>query len=395
MKKLAIVGTGISAMTCAHYLRDKYDITIFDKNDYPGGHTHTHQMDGFTLDTGFIVFNLETYPNMLKMFGELGVEKRKSDMSFAAYNLKTGLQYSGEELFAQPKNIFSFKYLKFLLEIKKFFKIGLRDYSKNSSDSIKEYCRKNGLSDFFIENYLVPFSSAIWSTPDTNDFPIGLILPFFHNHGMLRASKNLQWYTVKGGSDAYTKKIAKGLNIHLNEPVISVEQGKKVKLRTNKKKYEFDYVILACHSDESLKIAKGLPKHKKEILSKFKYNKNLAVLHTDESIMPPLKKVWSSWNHIVLGKKSSTIYWLNKLQNPSLKTNYFVSINPFQKIDKNKIIKTIKYNHPLFTIENFKLQSRLQELNENTNIFFAGAYFGYGFHEDGCKAGLEVVKRLK
>jgi uncharacterized protein len=394
-KKLGIVGTGISAMTCAHYLKDKYEITLFDKNDYLGGHTHTHQMDGFTLDTGFIVFNLHTYPNMLKMFKELGIEKRKSEMSFSVYNHDTGLQFAGDNIFAQKKNFLSVNYWKFLLNINKFFRIGLKDFKKGNNDSIKQYCKKNGLSDFFIENYIVPLSSAIWSTPDTNNFPIGLILPFFHNHGLLRATRQIQWYTVKGGSDTYTRKIAKGLNVHLKEQVISVKEGKTVNLKTKKMDYKFDYVIMAAHSDESLKIVKGLSKEKSELLSKFEYNKNMAVLHTDESIMPPLKNVWSSWNHILENGKASTVYWLNRLQNPKLKKNYFVSINPFQKIKKEKIVKEIKYDHPLFTLENFKLQERLQELNENTKVFFAGAYFRYGFHEDGCMSGMQVVKRLK
>ncbi len=395
MKELAIVGTGISAMTCAHHLKKKYKITLFDKNDYLGGHTHTHQMDGFTLDTGFIVFNLHTYPNMLKMFGELGVKRRKSDMSFSVYNRETGLQYSGYKLFAQRKNLFSLRYWKFLIDINRFFKVGMRDRKKRIPDSIKAYCRKNGLSDFFIDNYIVPLSSAIWSTPDTNDFPIGLIIPFFYNHGLLRASEHIQWYTVKGGSDTYTRKIAEGLDVHLSEPVISVKKGKRIKLTTSKKTYEFDKVIMACHSDESLKIVKGLPERKMTLLSKFEYNKNIGVLHTDESVMPPLKEVWSSWNHIIEDGKATTVYWLNKLQNPGLKKNYFLSLNPSQKIRKDKIIKEMKYDHPLFTLENFSLQKRLQELNEDTDIYFAGAYFGYGFHEDGCKAGLEVVKRLR
>lgn len=393
--KLAIVGSGISAMTCAHYLKGKYDISIFEKNDYLGGHTHTHRMNGFTLDTGFIVFNLHTYPNMLKMFEQLGIERRKSDMSFSVHNLRTGLQYSGYKPFSQKKNILSPRYWKFLLDIRKFFRIGNRDFQKRNPESIREYCRKNGLSDFFIENYIVPLSSAIWSTPDTNEFPIGLILPFFYNHGLLSARKLVKWYTVKGGSDTYTRRIAEGLDIHLNEPVVSVTEGSSVQLKTARKAYEFDYVILACHSDESLEIAKGLPEAKRELLSKFSYNKNIAVLHTDESVMPSLKQVWSSWNHIIDGEKASTVYWLNKLQGPKTRTNYFVSINPFQDIRKEKILKSMRYDHPLFTLENFALQKRLQELNENTRIFFAGAYFRYGFHEDGCRSGMEVVRRLK
>jgi predicted NAD/FAD-binding protein len=393
--KLAIVGSGISAMTCAHYLKSKYDISIFEKNDYLGGHTHTHRMDGFTLDTGFIVFNLQTYPNMLKMFEELGIERRKSDMSFSVHNLRTGLQYTGYKPFAQKRNLLSPRHWKFLREIQTFFRVGKRDLQKRNPESIREYCSKNGLSDYFLENFIVPLSSAIWSTPDTKEFPIGLLLPFFHNHGLLSARKDFQWYTVKGGSDTYTKKIAAGLDIHLEEPVLSVNEGASVQLETARQAYEFDYVILACHSDESLAIAKGLPEKKRELLSKFRYNKNLAVLHTDESAMPSLRQAWSSWNHIIDGDKASTVYWLNKLQGPKTPTNFFVSINPFRDIRQEKIIRTMHYDHPLFTIENFELQKRLQELNEQTRILFAGAYFRHGFHEDGCKSGMDVVGRLQ
>ena len=217
-KKLAIVGTGISAMTCAHYLKQDFNISIFEKNDYPGGHTHTHEIEDngnkFTIDTGFIVFNVETYKNMLKMFDELGVEKRKSNMSFSVYNQNTNLQYAGTNygtIFAQPKNLFSIQYWKFLLDIKKFFKVALLEHEsiKGSDETIAEYCLRHGLSKFFIKNYLAPMSAAVWSTPqkDVHDFPIALLLPFFFNHGLLQANGQYQWYTVKGGSNVYTKKI--------------------------------------------------------------------------------------------------------------------------------------------------------------------------------------------
>lgn len=402
-RSLAIVGTGISGMTVAHYLRDKYRVSLFEKNSYLGGHTHTHRMDGFTLDTGFIVFNLRTYKNLLKLFGELGVEKRKSDMSFSVHNLDTGLQYSSSGfpgIFAQKRNLASFGFWRFLFQINRFFKVAMRDYRKvkGSKESIRDYCHRNGLSDYFIDNYLVPMSSAVWSTPtkDTYDFPIALLLPFFFNHGLLGVNQPFQWFTVKGGSDTYTRKIAEGLDIHLNEGVKSCrEEAGKVLLKTVKGDYEFDNVVLAGHADDSLRIVKGLSEAKKEMLSAFSYNANKAVLHTDSSIMPTNRRVWSSWNHVIKGDNASTVYWLNMLQKPDTDTDYFVSINPFQKIDKKKVVKEIRYNHPLYTIENFALQDRLQELNEDTRIYFCGSYFGYGFHEDGCKSGMEVVERLK
>ncbi len=410
-KKLAIIGSGISAMTCAYYLRDDYDISIFDKNDYLGGHTHTHDFieddHKFTIDTGFIVFNLHTYSNLLKLFSELGVEKQKSSMSFAVYNQKTGLQYSGSSLlhlFAQPKNLISLKYWKFLFEINKFFKMALaeRESIQGSEETISEYCSRKHLSNYFLDNYLAPMSSAVWSTPHQSayDLPVSLIIPFFYNHGLLGVNRQFQWYTVKGGSNDYTKKILENgsFAVYLKEAAVEVKESNQgVQLITENGSYDFDYVVLASHSDESLKIATGLSLEKRQLLERFSYSQNRAVLHTDASVMPTIRKAWASWNHIINKEngQSSTVYWMNELQKPNTKTDYFVSINPFQEIDKNMIIKELSYDHPLFTVENFALQTRLQELNQDTRIFFAGAYFGYGFHEDGIKAGLQVVDILK
>jgi predicted NAD/FAD-binding protein len=330
-------------------------------------------------------------------------------MSFSVYNKKNNLQYGSASLvsmFAQKKNIFSPKYWRFLKEIQKFFKVALRDYKtiRGSEETIIEYCERNGLSKFFIDNYLAPLSSAVWSTPhnDVYNFPISLLLPFFFNHGLLGINAQHQWYTVRGGSNDYIKKIVeKGdFDIHLNEgaeEVIESEQG--VLLKTSRDEYNFDYIVLASHSNESLDIFKNLSSEKKGMLSKYDYNANRAVLHTDTSVMPPLKNTWSSWNNVIDEKDgkliSSTVYWMNNLQKPKVAKDYFVSINPFREIDKNKIIKEINYDHPNFTVENFLLQEKLPKINENTRVLLAGAYFGYGFHEDGIKSGLAVVEILK
>ena len=402
--RLAIVGTGISGIACAHYLKESYDISVFDKNDYIGGHTHTHDMGGFTLDSGFIVFNLNTYPNLIKLFEELNVEKQKSEMSFSVWNKISGLQYSGtsyNQLFAQRKNILNVKYWKFLSDINKFFKHAHKDYkiAEGSKETIQSYCKRKGLSKYFMDNYLAPMSAAVWSTSqkDIYDFPIGLLLPFFFNHGLLGMNGQYQWFTVKGGSNAYTRKIvdSSDFDIHLNEEVLEVEESESfVGLKTKGKSYEFDAVILASHADESIKIAK-ISEAKKKLLEKFTYSKNKAVLHTDNSLMPGIKKVWSAWNQIVDNDRTSTTYWLNILQNPKTDKDYFLSINPIQKIDADKIVKELEYLHPLFTVENFSLQKELQKLNQSTKIFFAGSYFGYGFHEDGLKSALKVVEKLR
>lgn len=408
-KTLAIVGSGISAMTVAYYLKNNYRISIFDKNDYLGGHTHTHELEydnKLKVDSGFIVFNKETYPNMLKLFAELGVEKQKSDMSFSVFNQQNNLQYAGSglsSLFAQASNYYSIKHWKFLADILRFFKVANRDLDniQGSEETIQDYSRRNNLSDYFIDNYLAPMSAAVWSVPQrqVKNFPIALLLPFFKNHGLLGAGGQYQWYTVKGGSNTYINRIIDSGNfdLHLNEGVESaIEEGGGVRLGTQKSEYTFDYVLLASHADQSLKIAKSLVGSKKELLSKYNYNPNLAVLHSDESLMPPIKKIWSAWNQIIdKDGQSTTVYWMNKLQHLKTDTNYFVSINPTIKIDEAKVVKRMNYDHPNFTTENFYLQGQLQSLNRDTKIFFAGAYFGYGFHEDGVKAGLEVVKNLK
>lgn len=409
-KKLAIVGSGISAMTVAHYLKNDYRISIFEKNNYLGGHTHTHEIEAkegkIKIDTGFIVFNQETYPNLLQLFGELGVEKQKSDMSFSVCNRKNDLQFSSANfgaIFAQRSNLYSPRYWKFLLEILRFFKVANRDLAviRGSEETISNYCRRNKLSEYFVDNYLAPMSAAVWSTPqqDVKNFPIALLLPFFKNHGLLSASGQFQWYTVRGGSDTYTKKIAEqgNFDVNLNEAVEAVEEGAEgVRIKTSKKDYIFDYAVLASHADESLRIAQGLSTQKKDLLRLYGYNPNLAVLHSDESAMPGIRKAWSAWNQVIdKNGTSGTVYWMNRLQRLKTNTNYFVSINPTEELSEDKVVKRIKYHHPNFTTENFSLQSRLQTLNQDTKIFFAGAYFGFGFHEDGVKAGLEVVKKLK
>lgn len=419
-KRLAIVGSGISAMGCAHYLKDEYDITIFEKNDYLGGHTHTHRLeeDGhdFTVDTGFIVFNLNTYPNLVQLFGELGVKRQKCQMTFSVWNQDSGFQYSStglSGLFAQRKNLLSLRHWRFLLEIPRFYRLALadreagREKSSGSRETIAEYCRRKGLSEDLLNNYLAPLSAAVWSTGqikmDAYDFPIDIIIPFFYNHGMLRLWPPVQWYSVVGGSDTYTRRIVERsvFDVRLSEPVLAVSQSDgRAKVRTGKGEYDFDYVILGSHADQSLKLATDLVPEKRELLGQFGYTPNRAVLHTDDSVMPPNRRAWAAWNQSIKtlpeGQRvTSTTYWMNPLQHTDSRRNYFVSINPFMPIDPAKVVKEMNYSHPHFTVDNFARQPELATLNDDTRVFFAGAYFRWGFHEDGLWSALEVVKRLK
>lgn len=415
-KKLAIVGSGISAMGAAHHLKDDFDITIFEKNDYLGGHTHTHRLQEggheYTMDTGFIVFNLKTYPNLLRLFAELGVKKQKCEMTFSVWNQDTGYQYAStglSGLFAQRKHLFSPRHWRFLLEIPKFYRLALADREKagNSRETIAEYCRRQGLSEDLLNNYLAPLSAAVWSTgqakTDAYDFPIDIIIPFFYNHGMLKLWPPVQWYSVVGGSDTYTRKIvANGdFDVRLNERVESVRESTDgVAVQTAQGEHYFDYVILASHADESLKIHQGMPTGQRELLAQFGYTPNQAVLHTDESVMPSNRRAWAAWNQSIKTgpddrKVTSTVYWMNPLQHTDSQKNHFVSINSFMPIDPSKVIKTINYSHPHFTVENFARQPELHSLNKDTRILLAGAYFRWGFHEDGLWSGLAAAKQLK
>ncbi|KPJ85658.1 hypothetical protein AMJ57_02160 [Parcubacteria bacterium SG8_24] len=415
-KRLAIIGSGISAMGSAYHLRDDFDVTLFEKNDYLGGHTHTHRLrengHEFTVDTGFIVFNRNTYPNLVRLFKELGVRKQKCEMTFSVWNHDTGLQYSStgpSGLFAQRKRLVSARYWRFLLEIPKFYRMALADRDKMSDnrETIAEYCRRKGLSEDLLQNYLAPLSAAVWSTGQVNadayDFPIAIIIPFFFNHGMLKLWPPVQWYSVVGGSDTYTRRIIEtgDFDIRLHEPVVRVvESADGVTVETPKGSYDFDYAVLASHSDESLRLVPDLAPGKRELLGQFGYTPNTAILHTDSSVMPPNRKAWAAWNQGIKTlsdsrKVTSTTYWMNPLQHTDSRKDHFVSINPFTPVDPDKVIKEIQYSHPHFTVENFSRQPELHSLNEDTRIFFAGAYFRWGFHEDGLCSALKVVERLK
>ncbi len=409
--KLAIVGSGISGLACAYYLQNDFDITIFEKENYLGGHTNTIEIEWkdtiIPVDTGFIVFNLNTYPNLVKFFKELEVYYIPSNMSFSVWNQKENLYYAGTNvntLFAQRKNILNVKFYKLILEILRFNRLVNHLYDKEipENQTIKDFLNSYSFHKIFYENYLIPMCSAIWSTDQIKilDFPLLTLVKFFYNHGLASVNGHYQWYTVKNGSYNYIKKIIKKSNINyfLNEPVIEIERfydKNKVWLKTPQRKEIFDFLILATHAPTSQKILKDITKKEKEILNKFSYQKNIAILHWDSSVMCTNKKIWSSWNYKI-GKdnKTSTTYYMKKLQ-PWIKDDIFVSVNEFESIKEEKILKVIEYEHPVFDIEAIKFQKKLQELNENGLVYFCGAYFRYGFHEDGILSSLDVIEKIK
>ncbi|MEQ9363906.1 MAG: FAD-dependent oxidoreductase [Leptospirales bacterium] len=413
MQKLAIVGSGISALGAAYYLRDQYDITIFEAGSYVGGHTNTVTVDDdgapLPVDTGFIVYNETTYPNLTRLFADLGVATHESDMSFGMHNLSTGLQYSGQNygtLFAQRKNIFSPRHWRFLLQASRFNETAPAHLEAGEADiPLGAYLEEQGYDQYFIYNFIVPMGSAVWSTPIDKmlDFTAAALIRFFRNHGFLGMHTQLQWRTVTGGSRSYVQKIMSATDheVRLNEAVRKIRrESDGVSVHTDGATFRFDKVLIATHADQALAMLDKPTALESELLPAFRYEKNRAVLHTDRSVLPPLKRVWSSWNYksredAENGRvESSTVYWMNRLQNLPTQNDYFVSINDFEAIDPAATLRAIDYEHPLFDSNAIRLQARLPELNRNGPIFFAGSYFRYGFHEDGLISGLSVVEKL-
>lgn len=414
MESLAIIGTGIAGMGAAYFLNDSYDITVFEKNDYAGGHTNTVTVDEngkpIFIDTGFMVFNKVTYPNLTKLFEKLNVTVKPTNMSFSVTHVDSGLEYSGSGLnglFSQRRNVFNPGFVQMLFQINLFNSECLEtlDNPKYSEFSLAEYIEEKKYGNDFLYKYLIPMSSAVWSTPPDLmlRFPAKTLVRFFFNHGFLGLNTQHQWYTVVNGSRTYRDKIiAQYKNkIKVSSGVKNVERvDGKIKVITYDNSVNmFDKVIFASHADETLAMLSNPTNLERDLLNKFKYQYNKATLHTDSSVMPRTKRAWSSWNYRIEPKngttKTSTIYYMNSLQQVSENQNYFVSIDDPGNIDPKKIIREIDYHHPLFDLDAIKAQERLQDLNQQgNNTFYCGSYFKYGFHEDAFTSAIDLSKRL-
>ncbi|MBM5782095.1 MAG: FAD-dependent oxidoreductase [Pelagibacterales bacterium] len=415
MKKqsIAIIGSGISGLSCAYFLSDKFDVKVFEKNNYFGGHSNTVEINysdkKIAVDTGFIVFNHQTYPNLKAFFELMKVDYEKSNMSFAVKINNSKLEYAGTNLatvFAQTKNILNFKFLRMLLDIVKFNKKAESILQKefNPNYTLKNLIDDLNLGDYFKKYYLLPMSGAIWSCPLETmlSYPAQSFVRFFKNHGLLTVANQPQWFTVTGGSKEYVKKIINKVgeeNFLLNNEVISVSrQNEKISVQSKSGEILFDHVIFACHGDQVLKILHNPEKLEKEILSNFKYQTNLAVLHRDTSVMPKSKKTWSSWvysnNQESSESNIAVSYWMNNLQNIDHNYPLFVTLNPNQEIDSNKIFAQFNYEHPIFDSSAVSAQEKISEIQGSNRIYFCGAYQKYGFHEDGISSAISVINKL-
>ena len=413
MKRLAIVGSGIAGLGCAHFLHSRFDLTIFEQNNYAGGHTNTIVVDEagrpVPIDTGFMVFNHATYPNLVRLFRELGVETKKTDMSFSVQHVPTNLEYNGGSvnlLFGQRRNMFRPRHWRMLMAIDRFNKEAVSALAdpRYAEMSLREYVAERGYGDDMFRFYLVPMSSAVWSTPPEkmDDFPAMTLLRFWHNHGFLGLDTQHQWWTVCGGAMTYVAKLSAPFRdrVQLGRKAVRVVRAAgKVQIHTGDGAVdEFDKVILACHGDQALALLGDPTELEARLLREFRYQANTATLHTDSSFMPKTRRCWAAWNYrIESDSEPQTHYWMNRLQGVSDRENYFVSLNCHDRIAPERVLRRIEYEHPLFDLAAIRAQRELPTLNNlspDQTTYYAGAWFKYGFHEDGFTSGFDCARAV-
>ena len=408
--KIAIVGTGISGLTSAYILNKRHDITIYEKNNYIGGHTHTHKIKDknqfFNIDSGFIVYNENTYPNFIKLLDIINIKRQHTDMGFSVKSSKLDFEYAGNSLnsiFSKKTNLFNLKFLKMIYDILKFNRLSNKEVVMDNHDlTLREYLKSNSFSQYFINNYIIPMGAAIWSTSPKLmlDMPAHFFIRFFKNHGLLQITNRPQWWVIKNGSKQYVKELIKSFkdNIKLNARIESIKRlNNKIYINVNGIEEIFDKVIIGTHSDQALQLLEKPTNEEKNILNKIKYQKNIALIHTDDTILPKRKLAWSSWNYLINENKNDLVtltYNMNILQRLKSDTTYCVTINNTEDLNKSKVIKKITYHHPLFTVNSVKAQTDKDNICGKNNTYYCGAYWGYGFHEDGVRSALDVCKKF-
>lgn len=413
--RIAVIGAGVAGLGCAYALAQRAArVTLYEAAPRLGGHAHTVDvtLDGrsYPVDTGFLVFNERTYPNLVRLFEELRVPVAKSDMSFAvsAPFGQRRLEWSGARLstvFAQRRNLVSPRFLSLLADILRFNAQATRIAQSGASpaQTLGEFLRAHRYGDAFRDGYLLPMAAAIWSCPVQTmlDYPFEAFVRFCHNHGLLQIEGRPQWLTVAGGARQYVERIAARLpDVRTAEPVRAVARGRwgKVVVTSRSGAETFDQVVLACHSDQSLRLLADADEEEKALLAAVRYQPNRALLHTCAALMPQSRKVWSAWNYLSDGAprqaRVSVTYWLNRLQPLPFATPLFVSLNPLREPDAAKTLAEFEYEHPIFDAAAIEAQRRLPALQGRRGVWFAGAWTGFGFHEDGLRSGLAVAAAL-
>jgi len=416
MEKIAVIGSGIAGMTSAWFLKEHYDITLLEKANYAGGHTNTvliRETGGKTvpIDTGFMVFNDYTYPNLIRFFDELDIPAIDTNMSFGVTNETTGFSFSStgfKGFFANRLNTLNPKYWRLLFQLRRFFKAA-NDFINDTTSgelSLGEFMKQHTFDRLLGPNFIFPMASAIWSTHSQRieEYPARSLFSFMRNHGLLGFGKQFTWKTISGGSRIYRDKIIGhlGQRVRLNCNILGIiETSNGVRIDFKEGPSEtYDYVILATHADEALELLLNPNEIQIRLLSPFKYNRNTAVLHSDSSVMPRYRDAWASWNYHAKyneagGLQASTHYWMNQLQHLNSSENYFVSIDYKGEIDPLKIKWSAVYTHPCFNQDTLEAQRELPQLNKQGRIQFCGSYFRHGFHEDAHVSALNVVRNFK
>jgi uncharacterized protein len=410
---IAVVGGGVAGIAAAWLLQRKHRVTIYERNDYLGGHTHTVQVEdgpdaGTSIDTGFIVLNDRTYPLFKRFLATIGVEIRDTEMSFSYYDHNSGLYYNGSSLsglFAQRRNLVSPRFWRMVLDILRFNKAALRDLAEGrlSGLSLSEYVDMDNYSQAFADDYLFPMAAAIWSTAPERmtEFPAEYIISFYKNHGLLSLNDRPQWHTVCGGSHTYVKKFRETFKgeVHLSSPVKGIyrtDDDVKIGFKDGSEQ-RHETVVVAAHADQAFKMLENPSKEESAWLGAWRYEPNEAVLHTDTRFMPPVRRAWAAWNYTRQQKMSgiaSLSYNMNILQGLTTEKDYIVTLNPTEAIPEEHVVRELFYSHPNYTFESLESQSHLAALNGKRNAYYCGSYFGHGFHEDAFRSGVEVARQL-
>jgi len=407
--RVAIIGTGISGLTCGYYLsRANRDVTLYEAADYIGGHTHTvdaeYNGEQSRIDTGFIVFNDRTYPRFIQMLDQAGVSYQPTEMSFSVRNDQIGLEYNGNNLntlFAQRSNLASPRFWRMLADIVRFNRDVRKAAAHDGNLTVGDYLAQTSYSSLFRDNYLLPMISAIWSMglESCHEFPLSFFVRFFENHGLLDIANRPQWYTIQGGSSSYIEPFTRGYRdkILLNTPVTLVERTENgVEVHTDAGSAVYDQLIFACHADQALELLQHPSPVEQEVLSKFQFSDNRVILHTDSSQLPRSRTAWASWNYRMVDsarEQSTLTYNMNILQRLNKKHTYLVSLN--QEIEDRFVLESFDYSHPIYTTQMIDAQDQWQKVSGVDRIHFCGAYWFSGFHEDGVHSGMRVFEMLE